>query len=279
MKRYVFQFSIFGLAGIAVFYFASFVILIRKSFFTSVSGRWIGFGNYRSVLSNQIFWIAAKNTAIFTVGSIVILLTVSMFFAWFLLEETNINRLIKTGCLIPLAVPAGAMAFLWDLLFDAHGLLNGICSFFGITPENWMQGKTAMWILIGVYVWKNLGYYIVLWSVAILQVPRDICEAAKTDGAGDLRIFCSIVLPQMKTSSSYIILFAVMSSFQMFREAYVAAGEYPAQSIYLLQHLMNNWYRQMDEGKLAAASGIWICFLAVFTIILSRGIRKEELEQ
>ena len=268
MKKRAWYFLWISLAGILIFYLWAFLILFRKSFFSSATGTWRGMKNYRDVLGNQAFWMAMKNTCFFLVVSILVLLLLSLFVARILLKNSIVNRIVKKGLLIPFAVPAGAVVFLWNLFFDVHGILNGICSKIGGAPMHWMECKYAMYILVLVYVWKNLGYYVILWTVALNQISESATEAAKVDGAGAVRLFFSIQLPQMKKPFLYILLFAIMSGFKMFREAYVVTGEYPAQYIYMIQNLLNNWYRQMEIGKFSAASGILVLFLVMLTAAL-----------
>ena len=184
MKKRAWRFLWISLAGILIFYLWAFLKLFRKSFFTSATGTWMGMKNYRDVLGNQAFWMAMKNTCFFLVVSILVLLLLSLFVARILLKNSIVNRIVKKGLLIPFAVPAGAVVFLWNLFFDVHGILNGICSKIGGAPMHWMECKYAMYILVLVYVWKNLGYYVILWTVALNQISESATEAAKVDGAG-----------------------------------------------------------------------------------------------
>ena len=279
MKKQGISFMIASLFGIGIFYIWAFVLVVRKSFLIGGIAGWAGFGNYSEVLTNQAFWVAMKNTLVYMVSCVSILLVVTLFMAWVLTEEFPFSKYLKTGYLIPLVVPASAIVFLWNLFFDVHGFINGMLVTVGgligfeIAPQNWMAGKYTMAILVVVYLWKNLGYYIILWAAALSLIPRDTYDAAKVDGANSMQMFFRVTLPQLRTSSYYILLFAVMSGFKVFREAYVVAGEYPSQNIYMIQHLLNNWYREMDVGRLSSATVVLILFMAVFTMLVYHGWR------
>ena len=135
-----------------------------------------------------------------------------------------------------------------------------------------MNSAWAFWILILVYIWKNLGYYIILWTAALSQIPSELYEQARSDGAAGKQLLKYITLPMLKPYFYYILLFAIVSGFKTFREAYLAAGEYPDQRIYMIQHLMNNWYREMNFDNLAAATCILVAFLFVVTMIIRKGL-------
>lgn len=107
---------------------------------------------------------------------------------------------------------------------------------------------------MGSYIWKNLGYDIVLWMAGLAGISENIYEAARVDGAGEWQCFWKITLPNLKTSFYTITVLSFLNSFKVFREAYLVAGDYPHESIYMMQHLFNNWFRNFSFDKMAAAA-------------------------
>ena len=101
---------------------------------------------------------------------------------------------------------------------------------------------------------KNLGYDVVLWLAGLASVPETIYEAARMDGAGAMACFFSITLPCIRPISFTIIVISLLNSFKVFREAWMVAGNYPQESIYLLQHLFNNWFRDLAVDKMSAGA-------------------------
>ncbi len=120
------------------------------------------------------------------------------------------------------------------------------------------------------YVWKNLGYTIVLWLAGLHGVPEELKEAARTDGASELKCFFYVVLPGLKPVLYTITILSFLNSFKVFREAYLVAGAYPQQQMYLLQHLFNNWFVRLELGKLTAAA----IMLAVVVILFVAGVER-----
>ena len=161
-----------------------------------------------------------------------------------------------------MAVPAATVVLVWQILFDRAGLLNSALSRVmsvlagkkTVVSIDYMETDAAFWVLAASYVWKNLGYTVTLWAAGLLGIPGHLKEAAQTDGAGKRQVFFRIVLPQLKPTLYTITVLSFLNSFKAFREAYLAAGAYPHESIYLLQHLFNNWYAELELDKMAAAA-------------------------
>ncbi len=109
-------------------------------------------------------------------------------------------------------------------------------------------------MLVGSYIWKNMGYTVVLWLAGLMGIPKGLLEAARVDGAGKWKSLWYIVLPNLKGSLYTIVILSFLNSFKIYREAYLTAGAYPDQSIYLMQHLFNNWFVNLELDKMAAAA-------------------------
>ena len=128
-----------------------------------------------------------------------------------------------------------------------------------------MNTKSAFWVLVFSYVWKNMGYCMILWLASLAAIPKEMYEAAKIDGSGDMACF-SIYYP----SESSIVFFTItvislINSFKVYREAYLVAGDYPDQSIYMMQHLFNNWFRDLSLDKLAVGA---VINTAIFVVLI-----------
>ena len=132
-----------------------------------------------------------------------------------------------------------------------------------------MNDSTAFVILVGSYIWKNLGYHIVLWTAGLTAIPKSLYEAAAVDGASWWKKFRYITLPNLRAVLCTISVLAFLNSFKVFREAYLVAGDYPDESMYLLQHLFNNWFRELSLDKLSAAA-------VVVSVIIFLGIQLLE---
>lgn len=242
-------------AGIAVFYLIPFGDVVRRSFLQASGGVFCGVENYRTVFGNRAFLLAAKNTMRFVLVCLPLLLALSLFLALFVNGlGSKLKTVFKSAFLLPMAVPAASVVLLWRLMFDVHGFVNGLLALAGMQPVDWMNTGAAFAVLVFSYIWKNLGYTLVLWLAGLSGVPDSVYEAAQIDGAGRLARFFWITLPLMKPMIFTIIVLSLLNSFKVFREAYLVSGNYPQENIYLLQHLFNNWFVDLSIDKMAAGS-------------------------
>ena len=263
-----------GFCGVAVFSLLPFMDVIRRSFVQAVSGRFCGLENYRIVLHNRAFLLAVKNTLRFFLVCLPLLLGISLVLA-FLLHAWQMafhqkQRLLKAAYLVPMAIPAASLVLLWKLMFDKHGFVNGILHLCGIHAIDWMNTGAAFFVLVFSYIWKNLGYTMVLWLAGLSSISPDLYEAAEMDGAGRMTQFFKITLPLIRPLIFTIVVLSFLNSFKVFREAYLVAGNYPQEDMYLLQHLFNNWFTDLSVDKMAAGSVLLALVITVFVLLLQK---------
>ncbi len=263
-----------GFCGVAVFSLLPFMDVIRRSFVQMVSGRFCGLENYRIVLHNHAFLLAVKNTLRFLLVCLPLLLGISLVLA-FLLHAWQMAfhqklRLLKAAYLVPMAIPAASLVLLWKLMFDKHGFVNGILHLCGIHAVDWMNTGAAFFVLVFSYIWKNLGYTMVLWLAGLSSISPDLYEAAEMDGAGRMTQFFKITLPLIRPLIFTIVVLSFLNSFKVFREAYLVAGNYPQEDMYLLQHLFNNWFTDLSVDKMAAGSVLLALVITVFVLLLQK---------
>ena len=264
-----------SLLGVLIFVCLPFLDVVRRSFTTAVTGRWAGLSNYKSVFANEAFRLAVWNTFRFTAVCLPLLVGLGLLVALQLSKLAD-NQKFKTLFLFPMAVPAAAVVLVWKMVFSSGGFLNLLLNRLGLLADgaqpDYMASGAAFWVLGFSYVWKNLGYTVVLWLAGLSSVPDSILEAARVDGASRWKCFWRIVLPNLKGSLYTITVLSFLNSFKVFREAYLVAGSYPDKSMYLLQHLFNNWFASLDMGRLTAAAVLLaLVLLAVLAALLRLG--------
>ena len=254
-----------SLLGVLLFTLLPLLDVIGRSF---VNAGHPGFINYRVVLSNSSFRLAFRNTLQFEMISLPLLFVISLLIAIAVKEIKH--SFVTFAFLIPMAIPSNSVAVIWRILFDDHGIVNGwIVNVFHGDAVHFLQGNAAFWLLIATFLWKNVGYNMLLWLAGLSMLPPAITEAAKIDGAGKFVIFIRILLPNLKGTIFTVWMLSLMNSFKIFREVYLIAGNYPDDHIYLLQHLFNNWFSKLEIGKIAAAA----CVTAVLFFVILLSIR------
>ncbi len=249
-----------SLAGVMVFVLLPFLDVMKRSLQTAVTGEFIGVKNYDVIFHNQAFLLAVQNTIRFTLVCIPLLVLVGLMVA---LPLSNLKEagLIKSVYLFPLAMPTATIVLVWKMVFYRQGFLNLLLTkigaytgWWGTVATDYLGTGASFWVLVASYLWKNTGYTVVLWLAGILAIPNELLEAARVDGAGRWKSIRYIILPNLKGSFYTIVILSFLNSFKIYREAYLVAGSYPQEDIYLLQHLFNNWFVNMEFDKMAAAA-------------------------
>lgn len=247
-------FLLCSLVGVLLFVLLPFADVVRRSFVTAMSNQYTGFDNYKRVLGNEAFALAVKNTLHFIGAAIPLLVFIGLLVA-FVLSKIGDIRVIKALYLFPMALPTATVVIVWRMFFYKQDFNSLIIS----------------------YVWKNSGYMIVLWLAGIASIPQELIEAAKVDGAGRVLCFIYVKLPCLRGSLYTIVILSVLNSFKIYREAYLVAGSYPKADIYLLQHLFNNWYVNLELDKMAAATVMVGGFLFLFIMLLNMFWNRESM--
>lgn len=262
-----------SLMGTLVFAVLPFLEVLRRSLWDERKN-FFGVINYREVWNNEAYRLAVKNTVKFVGVCIPLLLLLSLLLA-LALFKSQWMRLLKSALLLPLAVPTAVVVFVWKLIFYKQGFFNKLLGVFFLEPVDWLGGEAAFFVLVISYIWKNMGYTMVLWLAAMAAIPTEMLEAAEVDGSNGFQRIRYMVLPSLKPAFYTITIVSFLNSFKVFREAYLVAGSYPPKSMYLLQHLFNNWFVNLELGKISAAGvEMGIVFVGV-TLILQHMWDKE----
>lgn len=231
-----------------------FADVLRRSFVKAFSGQFAGMQNYKTVLENEAFRLAAENTLHFLAVCLPLLILFSLTLALGIRRIGEKKQGLQAVFLIPMAIPAASLVLFWKLVFNRNGFLNEFLSLFAVAPVDWMNEESAFLVLVFSYLWKNTGYFMILWMAGLNGIPESYYEAARMDGAGERQCFFYITLPQLIPSFFMITVLAFVNSFKVFREAYLIAGDYPHRSIYMLQHVFNNWFVSLDIQKMSAGA-------------------------
>lgn len=272
-----FLFILPSFAGVCLFWLIPYVDVLRRSFFSAVSGEFTGLNNYKNVFSNQAFLLAGKNTIRFFLTCIPLLVMLSLVLAVLLNGlGQNLKQLLKTAFLLPMAIPVASVVFLWKVLFHNQGLINHLLTLLSQKGIDWLNSGASFWVLVISYVWRNLGYDIVLWLAGLSAIPKSLYEAAEVDGAGAWKCFWKITCPNLLPSLFTIVVLSMLNGFKVFREAYLVAGDYPQEKMYLLQHLFNNWYRDLAIDKMSVAAVITGTVIMALILLLQKAWEGED---
>lgn len=247
--------------------------------------KFVGWANFHRLFTGDpLFAIALRNTVVFTVGTVVPTLAISLIVAATLNRKIKGIGIFRTILFLPLAVSAVVMAVVWRFVFDTNnGLLNIMLGWIGIGPVPWLVDPTwAMVSLCLVSIWQSVPFATVILLAAMQGVPEDLYEAAKIDGAGEIRRFFSITLPLIRSASSFVVVVSIIHSFQAFDLVYVLTGGHggPESATYVFGiMLFQNAFAFTDVGYASALAWVMFAILLVITVLQLRFSRRNSLEQ
>lgn len=253
--------------GVMAFFLIPFGIVIYYSFVNNpVMKDFVFLDNFKALFSNNAFITAAKNTAAFS--AIAVPLAVILALGLAVLLDTKIpgRSIFRTFFLSPLMVPTASVVLVWQVLFHNHGTINQVVEIFGGEPIDWLKSGYGQIVIICMFLWKNLGYNMILFMAALAGIPKDIIEVADLEGAGGWYKFVHIKLRYLSPTVLFVFILSLINSFKIFREVYLLTGDYPYDKLYMLQHFMNNTFNSLDYQKLSAAA---VLFAAVMIVIIA----------
>ncbi|MDQ6420618.1 sugar ABC transporter permease [Paenibacillus sp. LHD-117] len=262
-----------SLAGFAVFYLVPFGQSMLYSLRDRLGGSSLTLANYRELLMSSSFQKAASNTFWFMMTSVPVLVASSLALALLLNERVWFRRWLRTAYVLPLVVPVASIVLVWQVLFDWNGALNMLLERFGQSRIDWMKSDWAGFVIVLIYVWKNIGYNIVLFLAGLQNIPDQYYEIADLEGAGPMRKLVGITLTYLTPTTFLVVLMSVLNSFKVFRETYLVAGAYPHDRIYMMQHYMNNMFLSLDIQKLSASAVLMAIGILTLIAVLFRAER------
>ena len=252
-----------SLLGVGVFFILPFGVVVYYSLIDGpATGNFVFLENFRKLFENSAFRLAARNT--------LILLSVVLALALALMLESRIplKSEFRTFFLSPMMVPVASVVLIWQVLFNYNGTVNEFLLLFGRDKIDWLQSNYAQIVVLLLFLWKNLGYDMILFMAGLANIPKDLLEVADVEGAGEAYKFFAIKLRYLSPTVLFVTILALINSFKVFREVYLLAGAYPYDPLYTLQHFMNNTFGSMDYQKLSAAAVIMAIVMVVIIAIL-----------
>jgi multiple sugar transport system permease protein len=250
-----------------LFFVVPFGVCVYMSFAENLNiSKFVGIQNYIDVLSSTAFRLAAWNTLKFNLVAVPLIMAGSLAVAVLLYRKLRGYNFFRTVFIFPLVLPVASVVLFFQIIFSETGMINNILSVFNIAPVDWINSSNSFVMLLVLYLWKNSGYNIILFLSALNSIPKDYYEAADLDGAGSFTQLTKITLPLITPYIFFILVISIINSFKSFREAFILFGSHPNQSIYMIQHFMNNNFQNLNYLRLAV--GAIMIFIVIFLLVL-----------
>ncbi|MCS7464840.1 sugar ABC transporter permease [Paenibacillus doosanensis] len=270
-----------AMIGICLFVIYPILYLIYLSFYkynllNKARSKFVGFDNFMQIFSREDFYQALTNTALYTVGVVVLTMLLSLLMALWLSKQKRFNAFVQAGIFTPHIISIVSIALVWLWLMEpSQGLLNYILKAVGLPPSQWLQSsKTALISVIIVSVWHNIGYYTLIIVAALQSIPPTIYEAAALDNASKFKVFYKITIPLISPQLFFILIIMTIGSFKVFDTVQVMTGGGPNNATSTLVYYIYE-YRTTNIGYSAATGVILMAIIGILTFVYFRVLSKK----
>ena len=268
----IWSFAIPSFAGMAVFFFIPAIASLFYAF-TNTRGGFVWFANFTDVLTNPAFLLASKNSAMFIAASVPLNMIIPFLLAS-LLRGLKYRNALAVVFMLPMIIPSGSVVFFWNSLFADNGAINSILYQAGLETVPWLMTDWSFWIILLVFLLRNIGFNMVLFMAGFTRIPKDYYEVARIEGAGLFATFRHVTFVYLLPTSFMTLMMSIINSFRIFREIYLLFGPCPHQSVYMLQHYMNNQFINANMQKLSVTAMVLSLVVAILVWGAFTGQRK-----
>ena len=258
-----------SLIGVAVFFIVPFGVVVYYSLIDGVASHsFVGLDNFIKLFHNSAFLTAAGNTLSFSALAVPLAVVLAIVLALLLEARIPLKSQFRTFFLSPMKVPVASVVLIWQVLFNYNGTINEFLLLFGADKIDWFQSEHSQIVVIILFLWKNLGYNMILFMAGLANIPKELLEVADVEGAGEWYKFFEIKLRYLSPTVLFVTILSLINSFKVFREVYLLTGDYPYETLYMLQHFMNNTFKSLDYQKLSAAAVVMAIVMVVLIALL-----------
>lgn len=245
------------------------------------AAEWIGLDNYIELLQDGAFWNAFGNTVLYALVVTPVTVILALVFAVMLNQRFAGRAFSRTAIFLPFIVSLGIIAIAWAFLLDPNiGLLSYWLSFIGIVPEQgWLSDpRYAMAAVMIVGVWKNVGFYMVIYLAGLQSIPVDMYEAARLDGAGAWQRFRRITLPLLSNQTLLVSVLALIATLQAFDQIYVMTHGGPFfRTETLVMLIYREGFQDLRFGYASAISFVLLIFVFLLSMIQFGYLRRKQV--
>jgi ABC-type sugar transport system permease subunit len=267
---------------IAVFTYVPIFMSLDLSFrqwnFLSPDMPFVGLRNYEQLLSSSDLWNSLKVTVLFTVLSVPLRLALAVLVASYLVQDNGPSRILRGALFLPSVTSTVSIGVVFSWVFSTdYGMVNAMLQHLGVGKVQWLQDPhLALWVLIFVNTWKQLGYDVVIYIAGLQAIPQDLYDAAAIDGGRRLHIFRRVTLPLVMPTTYFLLVISVIEAFQVFTIVDVMTKGGPAGATDMLVNLLFEiGFVLFDIGRGSALAVLLFILLAGLAFLKSRIIGRK----
>lgn len=275
MKKYFALFALPTIIAFSVAFVLPFILGVYLSFteFTTVNdAKWVGLSNYVKAFSNQDFLNALWFTVKFTVVSVMTINVFAFILAMLLTRGKKGTNLFRTVFFMPNLIGGIVLGYIWQLI------INGVLYKFDLTLT--FDPKYGFWGLVVLMNWQLIGYMMIIYVAGIQNVPKDVIEVAKIDGASRFQVLRNVTLPLVMPSITICLFLTLSNSFKLFDQNLALTAGAPAkQTAMLALDIYNTFYGKTGwEGVGQAKAVVFFVLVALIALVQLLITRRKEVE-
>ena len=277
-KKSVLLFLLPGLCMLLIFYIIPFFSGIGYSLMDGSSkNEFVGLKNYREIWQNSMFLLGLKNTMELSLICAPLLWILSFLLASALASIKPFGGFFRSSVLLPYLTPSSAILLVWLVLFDYGGPVNRALAAMGAERVMWLSSGALRLPVVLMFLWKNLGFCLIIFLAALQQVPQDLYEAAEIDGCGAWKKFLNVTLPGIRGTVLFVLIELTIGGFNVFTSIKMITGGKPAHQTDTLLTWM--YYKAFSTGKFsyaAALSFVMALTLGLLAIVQFRAMKSRD---
>lgn len=230
-----------------------------------------GIQNYLDVLKDGVFQKVILNTILYSFSTIFLSMSFGLLLAVQVYKNVRLGGVFKVGLFYPMMIPGAAAALIWLWMFlPTYGLLDHILGRIGIHGFPWLTStKTALWCIVMVGIWKHVGYYMILFLAGLTNIPAELTDAARVEGASSWTKFWRITFPLLSSYTFFIFIINIVDSLQSIDLVYIMTQGGPADSTNLIvYYIYQQAFRYWNMGIGSTLTSMLTLFLLVCVVVI-----------
>jgi ABC-type sugar transport system permease subunit len=232
----------------------------------------VGLQNFAHLFTDPDFLQAVRNTTYFAFFVVIGETVLPLFMALTMNEMLPFRTLLRTAYFLPVVTSWTVVSLIWSMLFAQQGVVNSFIQLLGMPIQPFFSDPTqAMWIIIAVSIWRNLGYYMVIYLAALQGVPQELYEAASMDGATKWRQIWHVAIPALRPVIYFVITITIIRSFQLFEQPFIMTNGGPLNAtLSIVQLLYRHAFTNLEFGYGSAIATFLLVLLVALALVNKR---------
>ncbi len=237
----------------------------------------IGFGNYKELFNDRLFFKSVRNTALYSIMYVPFMISIGLLIALLFNQNYKLRNFFRVIIFSPYVFMIPAVGIMWRWLMDTNfGMLNFYLSLFGIPKVSWLTSpKFSLISIVIVILWETIGYSMILYLAALQTIPKELFEAADIDGASKWKRFWKLTAPLLQPTTFFLLVIAFIGAFKTFGQPYVMTAGGPVDSsLTIVMYLFNTGFQYFRLGYSATISTVLFFGILLFTLLQFKFIRQ-----